>query len=308
MSGANLVIVSASGQLDVEKARTLLAKCVAEGDFRGLTGIRAIAGASEKLLRQVKAGREAQNSATEIVIRSERALGEILKEQEKAKGGGDTKTTGTRRVPVLEAPTLADQNITKKESALWQTLAKVPEQQFEEHVQAVRGKAERLTTSSVVRLVKPKKAAAPKRSVKAESSAPTPDQNAFLTLQDMIARATSRSAGEAAYEAVRHAAENGEIGSAEAEELSAAYALKIREIASTMSAPKARESSVMAVAHGVEAHGDWDEDTALDDVMTLMERVVQEWQGPSYRRLVDRLSMWTNRLKRMEDERAAKTG
>ena len=48
-----------------------------------------------------------------------------------AKGGGDT-STGSRKVPVQEPPTLAEAGIGKKLSARFQKLAKLDEDVFQE--------------------------------------------------------------------------------------------------------------------------------------------------------------------------------
>ena len=58
--------------------------------------------------------------AAEIKIRAERRAGELLAEMEKAKGQlrrGETMT------PRESTPTLADLNITKKQSSQWQVMA-----------------------------------------------------------------------------------------------------------------------------------------------------------------------------------------
>jgi len=81
--------------------------------------------------------------ATEIRIRAERRLGELLTSTPRAKGvvGRDKKgqTRGSRGVPrVVEPPSLAELGIDKKLSARAQKLAKIPERQFEESIAAAK--------------------------------------------------------------------------------------------------------------------------------------------------------------------------
>jgi hypothetical protein len=66
------------------------------------------------------------NSASEIRLRAERRLGELLRETPKAKGtehGGRSKKDGSRKEPSNPTPTLADSGISKKLSSRARTLA-----------------------------------------------------------------------------------------------------------------------------------------------------------------------------------------
>lgn len=69
--------------------------------------------------------------AAEIRLRSERKLGEILVETEKAKAGRPTKIGRASR-PIL--PTLKELGITKDLSAAAQKLARIPERRFEAYI------------------------------------------------------------------------------------------------------------------------------------------------------------------------------
>jgi hypothetical protein len=50
-------------------------------------------------------------------VRAERRLGEMLREMPKSEGGRPVEKTGAERVPVMQAPTLADIGIDKKTSS-----------------------------------------------------------------------------------------------------------------------------------------------------------------------------------------------
>ena len=105
--------------------------------------IRDKAEAMRVYARQAK-DRQLEVDAAEIRIRAERRLGELIKAQQEtvglAKGGGDT-STGTRKVPVQEPPTLTEAGISKNLSSRAQKLAAVPQDKFEELVGEWRGKA-----------------------------------------------------------------------------------------------------------------------------------------------------------------------
>jgi hypothetical protein len=71
---------------------------------------------------------ENERQACLIRLRAERKCGELLKEIEKAKGGGDQRhpSHDTRG-----APTLRERGISYDQSSRWQKLADVPEDRFE---------------------------------------------------------------------------------------------------------------------------------------------------------------------------------
>jgi hypothetical protein len=70
---------------------------------------------------------EAERQCAEIRLRAERRAGELLAAMDKAKGGRPSKT-GSTTEPVS---TLEQIGVTKKQSAVWQRLAQVPEERFE---------------------------------------------------------------------------------------------------------------------------------------------------------------------------------
>jgi hypothetical protein len=138
--------------LSVEKARDMLARCV---DLDEAHGIRDTARAAETYFRSVKAGREAQNAATEIVARAERRMGELTAKmpkvapEDKSRGRGKI---GPSAGPISKTSTLKDLGVTKQEAHRWEKLASIPEKRFEAHVAEVKAKAEKLTTSGVLAL------------------------------------------------------------------------------------------------------------------------------------------------------------
>ena len=96
--------------------------------------------------------RDMELDATEIRIRAERRLGEMIQEQKEMvglNGGGRAKKTGAEEEPVLQQPTLSDAGISKKLSARAQKLSDISNSEFEEKLAdwRERGKTEKARIS-----------------------------------------------------------------------------------------------------------------------------------------------------------------
>lgn len=88
-----------------------------------------VAAAAEIYARRQKLGVEAEDLATAIKVEALRKLGEMLQKAPKA----TAHVVGSIRVPTRnDAPTLSDLGLTKKESAVAQKLAALPEKVFEQ--------------------------------------------------------------------------------------------------------------------------------------------------------------------------------
>ena len=93
-------------------------------------------------------GLEMQNSAAEIKLRAERRAGEMLAKTDKHAGGRPNKN---RRHAVTSLPAkLKEMGIAKKQSSRWQTIAALPEEEFEGHVQEYKGKNKEITTAAAL--------------------------------------------------------------------------------------------------------------------------------------------------------------
>jgi N6-adenosine-specific RNA methylase IME4 len=88
-----------------------------------------------------------QNECAEVKLRAERKAGELLKATPKNEG---TRFGGNS----VQPPKLEDLGVTKIQSHRWQTVARVPEPEFEAHVANVKQAGEELTTAGVVQLAK----------------------------------------------------------------------------------------------------------------------------------------------------------
>jgi hypothetical protein len=119
-----------------------------------------LAEAARVYAKQVKLGLEAQNHATEIKIRAQRRAGEILLEMEKAvgtkgnfAGSFDGGISGGWKLqpPENNIPTYASIGIEKHDAHTWQTIAKVPEDDFRNFIERTKAEEKELSTAATYR-------------------------------------------------------------------------------------------------------------------------------------------------------------
>lgn len=99
--------------------------------------IADVAAAAEIYAKRQALGEEAENMAAAIKVEALRKLGEMLKSAPKAKGvrmaGGGSGAGGTVLAPpASDPPTLSELGLSKKESAVAQKLAALPEKEFQQ--------------------------------------------------------------------------------------------------------------------------------------------------------------------------------
>ena len=130
----------------IGEARKALAEVeTIEGSIRIAGFAEAVAHAA----RQARAGVELENAATEVRLRAERRAGELLAGIEKRKGtrgqlAGRTASGGLRmEPPEAVGLALADLGVSKRQSAVFQQVAAVAEEVFEEYVRAPNGRLSR---------------------------------------------------------------------------------------------------------------------------------------------------------------------
>jgi hypothetical protein len=125
-----------------------------------------IAEAARVYARAAKLGLEAYNHAAEVKVRAERKAGELLKQLERGKGGGD------HSLPVVTSEykdVLDEQGINRTTVHRWQQLAEMPELVFEQHLEETRGERP-ITTSGVIQDVKRAKVRDELESVEAQEA------------------------------------------------------------------------------------------------------------------------------------------
>ena len=126
----------------LESANKILAEATRLDDVKE---IRDKAEALRQYAKQTNLSLEGQNYYAEIKIKAERRAGELLIEIEMHKGGRPTEN------PSHDASSLSDLGISYSQSSRWQQMSKLPDEEFEQHVEAIKTKDEELTSSGVLR-------------------------------------------------------------------------------------------------------------------------------------------------------------
>jgi len=106
--------------------------------------IRNQAEALRQYARQQKLSLEMQNKCAEIKLRAERRAGEILSDMDWHPPGPSSRD---RSHDGTDPPRLTDLGITKNQSSRWQSIAGIPEKQFESRVEEIKEKGQELTSS-----------------------------------------------------------------------------------------------------------------------------------------------------------------
>ncbi len=123
----------------------LKAALAATVEFDEVKAIRDRAEALRVYTQQIGESPALQNQIAEIRIRAERRAGELLREMPKRKGaagGRDARSSSTT--------TLEDLGISKDQSSRYQKLAAIPEDDFEQRLEASKQAGRQLTTAAIL--------------------------------------------------------------------------------------------------------------------------------------------------------------
>jgi phage N-6-adenine-methyltransferase len=145
-----LVLAPTQTLLTVERARDLLEQA------RTLDEVKHIADQAAALrayLRSKTAGIEAQNVAAEIVLLAQRKLGAAFASIDKAKPAGGRGRVVLPKSGATKADALAELGVRHQDASRWEALAAVPEEEFTRHVEAVKARGSRLTTTGTISAV-----------------------------------------------------------------------------------------------------------------------------------------------------------
>lgn len=181
MSTAAVVSIDTARQMQLlERARAHLAEA------RTLAEVKEVydkgSAVIEYLKRQRDVGLDAQNDAAEIVLAAERRLGEMLADRASAQGRRSDLVTPCYQV---DGPaTLADLGISKMQSHRWQTMARVPEDEFQDWVQETRASEKQLTSGALFKLGRQQGEKSQNVEEYCKDDAPA---QVFATLRDIIA-------------------------------------------------------------------------------------------------------------------------
>lgn len=139
------------------------------------------AAAAEIYARRQKLGEEAEDLAASIKVEALRKLGEMLQAIPRAKGaraiGGDSRSGGSISVPPEnDTPTLAELGLTKKESAVAQKLAALPDESFAQVRDGHVTVAKAIAAVDAARAARPKTRASTERTLNAKAE-PAPGEH-----------------------------------------------------------------------------------------------------------------------------------
>ncbi len=111
--------------------------------------IRDKAAAIQAYLKQSGESLEIQNMAAEIKIRAERRAGEILSEMDLHQGGRPSENPSHDEIGF---PRLRDLDIDRNMSSRCQLIASIPQKDFDERVEEIKGKRQELTSKEFLSL------------------------------------------------------------------------------------------------------------------------------------------------------------
>jgi hypothetical protein len=129
---------------------------------------------------------DAANYATELRLRAERKLGELLA-QTIHRGRPPRKDNGTDPGTFFGSPTLAELGVSKKASAFAQTIARLPDADFESHIAETKARGQELTASRLHELARHTAKEAARQSARLAESGPLPE-DVTLWVGDFTAR------------------------------------------------------------------------------------------------------------------------
>lgn len=122
--------------------------------------VKAVRDGAERLrlyLKQSKESLEMQNDAAEIGLRAERRAGEMLREGKEngdRQGQGGDRKSNNHNERLISAPTLKQIGITQNQSTRWQSIANIPEEQFEHAIGQAKIAGQELTRTMLHKIAK----------------------------------------------------------------------------------------------------------------------------------------------------------
>ena len=150
--------MSDTALVQLSRAQSALAECKTAMEAKQIADM---AEAARVYLERTNASVATVNHATEIRLLAERQMGEFLKQMPKATGALREGSAVLERNHGEQPPTLADLNITKKQSHVAQKLATIPEPEFRERIAVAQCDGGKLSTAKVLGFDQPKPAAPP---------------------------------------------------------------------------------------------------------------------------------------------------
>ena len=238
------------------------------------------AAAAEIYARRQKLGDEASDLALSIKVEALRKLGEMLAASPKATGVrmAGSSVGGAKVEPPTDTPTLADLGLTKKESAVAQKLAALPEEDFQQvrdgHVTVAKAIAavDATRPTPTLQPIKP-------------TAAPQPQPEPKLGLQPTDAQPEAEVTAEMRRDAIEQMAKDldsalkdnaamGAVFDASPDEQLKVAMAQILELRKTVDARDAEIATLRSRLYGIMG----EKNVAVDKVKTL-QRVVKKLEG-----------------------------
>ena len=112
--------------------------------------IRDQAEALRQYAKQQKLSLEMQNNCAEIRIRAERKAGELLLDMDKNQGGKCEHKSYLSFEATGKPPRLSDLCISRNQSSRWQSIASIPDMQFDERIELLKRNGKELTSAEIL--------------------------------------------------------------------------------------------------------------------------------------------------------------
>src|SRR5262245_61797897 len=120
--------------------------------------VKAVRDAAERLRlysKQVGESLEMQNDIAEIKLRAERRAGEMLREgadtgDRRTRNDGASRKVSQAVTPSEPAPSLEEIGISRMQSSRWQSIASIPEAEFEQVIQETKQTGGELTETALL--------------------------------------------------------------------------------------------------------------------------------------------------------------
>lgn len=133
----------------LSEATRLLAECATIDEAKHIHDLAEGARIYAKMSGQALA---AQNSASEIKLRAERRMGDMLKEMD-LRPGRRWPSDNSTHMGTIKNPTLSDLDISKKQSSRFQQVASIPDPDFEQYLAETKeDEAGEVTSAGALRL------------------------------------------------------------------------------------------------------------------------------------------------------------
>jgi hypothetical protein len=132
----------------LDRARLMLAEARTLSELKK---IRDKAEAAKAYARAQKIGIELQNYAGEIVAEATRRMGEFLLTAEKNPGARRYPKGTAKQAPL---PTLKELGVSKRQSAICQDIARLPQEKFREHINAMKNSGQVITIGALAMAAK----------------------------------------------------------------------------------------------------------------------------------------------------------